>query len=356
MSKPLPSSPRTLVVFEVGGLGDSIITLAAMQALRERFPSTRLVRVHDARLSSFFEACPLVDELVPYDKAGSKLAAAVKLGRTLRAMRPDVIVNLHSPDFNRPLRQYLRDGLFFAATGAAERVAWRHSLDGPLHTRSLPREIFDDHTMFEAALALVSLLDAGPKAGPLRYWLVPGERERARDLLTREARAVGLGLEPGYFCVSPFARAATREWDLGRMGDAIATITRRSGLTPVVLGGLSDRARLAAVAARSGAFVDLVGTSTLRDSAALLEEARLLVAVDSGLMHLGALSGTPTVAIFGPGHPQRWQPLPQAPLRVVWAHPKCGPCYLTECADLSCQRGVTLKDVVGAALELLTPQ
>jgi heptosyltransferase-1 len=353
MSNPVPSAPHTLVVFEVGGLGDSIITLAAMQALRARFPSSRLVRVHDARMSSFFEACPFVDELVGYDKTGSKVTAALKLARTLRAMRPDVIVNLHTPDFDRPLGQYLRDGLFFAAVGAAERVAWRHSVDRPLHTRSLPRESFDDHTMFEAALALVSLLDAAPQVGPLRYWLAAGERERARELLARQARAAGLSAESGYFCVSPFARAATREWDLGRMGDAISTLVRRSGLTPVVLGGVPDRARLAPLAARAGPFVDLVGSSTLRDAAALFEEARLLVAVDSGLMHLGALSRTPTVAIFGPGHPRRWQPLPQAPLRVVWSHPKCGPCYLTECADLSCQRGVTLKDVVGAALDLL---
>lgn len=353
MSTSPGSTGPTVVVFEVGSLGDSVMTVPAMRALRLGLPDARIVRVHDHRLAGFFRGCPWVDELLGYDKQASKLVAAGELLRALRRVRPDVVVNLHTPDFDRPFGLYLRDGLFFGLTGARERVAFGHSLEGWLYTRSIPRERFTGMTMDEANLALVGLVGAKPGVGPLRYWLDPRERVEARSLLARTAASAGVDTGPGYFCVSPFARAPAREWSMARMGRAAAEIAAATGLAPVLLGGRDERARLEAVTRELGPHVDLVGTSSLRDAAALLEGARLLVAVDSGLMHLGALCGTRVVGVFGPGNPVRWRPLPQAPAQTVHANPPCGPCFRTTCDDLRCQRDISVDAVVGAALRLV---
>ena len=80
----------------------------------------------------------------------------------------------------------------------------------------------------------------------------------------------------------------------------------------MVIGGPAERAQAAAAMPESRGAVDLVGRLTLRQTAALLQRARLLISNDSGPVHLAAAVGTPVLALFGtadaPAGPKRWGP------------------------------------------------
>ena len=110
--------------------------------------------------------------------------------------------------------------------------------------------------------------------------------------------------------------------------------------------------------------IDAVGQGGIGRMAALVERCDLLIGNDSGPMHVAAATGTPTVAIFGPGAP--WKTAPYVPLerrREVTRSFACAPCrqdFFRECDPAPsgkpwCLESIPAEDVVGAALELLGP-
>jgi lipopolysaccharide heptosyltransferase I len=132
------------------------------------------------------------------------------------------------------------------------------------------------------------------------------------------------------FCVlNPAGGWANKLWPAERFGQLAAPLRER-GLTPVVTWGpgeeeLADRV----VAASSGAAVKCFAT-TLLDLVALIRRARLLVAADTGPLHLACAVGTPVVGLYGPTDPARNGPFSRDD-EVVRRSPSCAPCHKRRC-------------------------
>jgi heptosyltransferase-2 len=96
---------------------------------------------------------------------------------------------------------------------------------------------------------------------------------------------------------------------------------------------------------------DLMGSTDVRESAALLSVCAVAVANDSGAMHLAQAAGTPTVALFGSTDP-RWTG-PAGASTVLRHEVVCSPCFRKVCPyELECWEGIAVADVVTAALSL----
>jgi ADP-heptose:LPS heptosyltransferase len=354
-----PKDSPTVVLFEVGALGDSIMTLPAMAALRAALPHARVLRVHSATVAEFFSGCPYADVLHAYDKSAHKLRRSLELFWALRSFAADILVNLHTPDFDRPLRLYLRDSIFLRAVGATERGGYYHSVDRFLLTHGVSRQEFGAQRLDREISRLLqpwlarTAGRAAPASEPPAYWLTDSERAQAATLL--HAVAPQLADSPGFFCVSPFARNPLCEWPADRVGPASQQIAATTGLLPVFLGAPTDAPKMMAVASLLPPHsINLVGKTSIKDAAAILERSRVTVAVDSGLMHLAALMGSPAVGIFGPGNPRRWRPMGRGDFLAVSSQGECGPCFRRSCADRRCIDGVTVAAVVEAACSLIS--
>ncbi|WP_066944500.1 glycosyltransferase family 9 protein [Microtetraspora fusca] len=115
------------------------------------------------------------------------------------------------------------------------------------------------------------------------------------------------GLRPGrYAVVHPGATSASRRWPAERFA-AVADGLVARGLR-VLIGGVAAESALAAEvrAAMRGPATDLTGRADLGTYAALLRRAALLVCADTGVAHLAAATGTPSVTVFLSGDPRRW--------------------------------------------------
>jgi ADP-heptose:LPS heptosyltransferase len=356
------SDSLTIVLFEVGALGDSIMTLPAMSAIRASLPCANIIRVHSAATREFWCGCPYTDVFCPYDKNAPKWQRAYRLLKFLRGIMPDVMINLHTPDFARPLRLYVRDDLFMLISGAAERRGYYYSWDRCLLSSGVSRHEFGANRLDQEILKIVGL-SPNSKNGqshvgenptePLSYWLTEADRQRARTLMAGKTTS-GDGAS-GYFCVSPFARNPLREWQNEKVAQATQQIAEATGKTPVFLGGPQDLEKMAAIKALLDPqlnYIDLVGIATIKDAAAILENAKLAIAVDSGLMHLASLMGSPTVGIFGPGNPVRWHPIGRGRFVAVHQPLDCHPCYRRECSDRRCADRISVEQVVRAAITL----
>jgi heptosyltransferase-2 len=109
----------------------------------------------------------------------------------------------------------------------------------------------------------------------------------------------------------------------------------------VLLGGRNDSAGID-IKKYGGRVTDLTGNTSLTEAASVISAARVVIANDSGLMHLAAYSGTPVVGIFGSTNPEWTRPL-GARSEYVYTREKCSPCFKRSCqhGHYNCLRGIT---------------
>lgn len=156
-----------------------------------------------------------------------------------------------------------------------------------------------------------------------------------------------------WLVVHPGASAASRRWPAERFADVVARVARYfDGVA--VTGGAHERALVETVCARAGKCVlPLAGALSIGELGALIEAADLLLANNSGPVHLAAALGTPVVDLYALTNPQHtpWR----VPSRVLNADVPCRHCYRSVCDQPGhpCLERVSVDDVVAAVRELM---
>ena len=157
--------------------------------------------------------------------------------------------------------------------------------------------------------------------------------------------------------LASFAHAAKR-WELSRFADLLDRLAACQGLAAVLLGSAGEGGVNAEASARTrrATLFDLSGKSSLPEVLGILSLARLFVGNDSGIGHLAAAVGTPTVTVFGPTDPDATRPWdgPRGdgkPVRVAIARRRtvCAPCRFDVCPlDHRCMSGLDVESVLRA--------
>jgi len=185
-----------------------------------------------------------------------------------------------------------------------------------------------------------------PPEWPVPQLVVPfGDASRWRQ-------ANGLGTGPAV-ALAPGSVGASKRWTY--YPEAARLLTER-GLDVWVVGGPGEKALAQEIVATGGARVrDLTG-SDLRNGILAMAAACVAISNDSGLMHIAAAIGTPTMGIFGPTSPYHWAPLNglAATVQTKTTVP-CQPCHRPVCTmnDHRCMRDIPALDVVETVQRVL---
>ena len=336
------TSVRTLLLVRLRvGLGDLLCTVPAVRALRAARPDLHVALATWPEMAGVVERmAPWVDELVPFPGAPGipERAPDGTLPDWLDAMaarRWDLALQVYGDNPAANAVTAATDARLvggFAPTGAA-------GLDPALH---LPYP----HALHEADrhLRLLEHLGLPPGASRALEWpLTPAEQDEASALgLTRGAYAV---LHPG-------ATSPSRLWPAERFAE-VADGLVRAGLE-VVVGGVPSEAATtgAVVAACRGQVRDLTGRTSLGAYAALLRDAAVVVANDTGTAHLSAAVRGRVVTVFLSGDPRRWRHAPHLQ-SVVREDVGCNPCPHLVCPiDHRCALRITPERVLREALRM----
>ena len=255
------------------------------------------------------------------------------LTRELRAWRPDAALVL-PPSFS--------SAWWARSWGAPTRVGYRAEGRRLLLTHALPRPERGDRHLSEEYLELAAGLGATrAEFAPLR---VP---ETAR-LAARELRA-RLGIAERHALLAPGALyGPAKRWPAERFA-AVGRVLVEQGLAVLVCGVAAEREECEQVARAIGprGFA-LAGATDLAALAGLCAEARVAVCNDSGLAHLSAATGAPTLVVFGSTSSAWTAPLGPR-VRVVQHAPVCAPCFQRTCRiGYRCLAAVTADEVVSA--------
>ena len=288
-----------IVLIHPAFLGDTVFLGPAVRALKARWPEGRVSLVVTPRGAPAARLLPGCDEVVVFDKrrADAGPAGLWRLGRRLRALRPDLALVSHAS---------LRSGLLGRLSGARRRPGY-----APLCS---PRVPLDRALPFVERVLRLAAAAGAPGEPGLALRAPEGRAARAaEEVLAGAARPV-VGVVPG-------AEWATKRWGPERW----AALLPMLGGTPVLLGGPGDRELAAEIGRRSELPVRDTTGNSIEEAIAILARCDLVLGGDTGLVHCARALGRPTVILFGPTDPERhvWGPRD----RPVSLGLECQPCH-----------------------------
>jgi ADP-heptose:LPS heptosyltransferase len=348
---------RLGVLFQIGSLGDSIVSLPAVRSLRELLPDCDeyiiVDRFDDATKilpAEVFEMAITSRKRLSYrgPSAGSaplRAWSVVALAAKLRYYQPYYGVYLMPSDRTEP--QIARDRRFFKFAGVKQLVGFRtvdqdgtgpESGEAFLRCKRLWGELSQDQFAIHSEAPLLEPKESAERV--VSRWLDDHRRFPFREIVA----------------LCPYSNWASKDLAPKTASNLIQRLEREANVEVVVVGGSKDRTAAQSVVEDSGAGLNGCGAFSIGETAALLRRVKLAVAVDSGPMHLAAAVGTPTVVVYSRTNPRldRWFPLGTGNT-VLYREVPCAGCGLAVCpvSDHPCIDGVGVDEIWDAALSSL---
>jgi heptosyltransferase-2 len=330
---------RPILIVPYMWIGDFVRGHTVVQVLKARWPNRPVDLLVTSQCAPLVDYMPGVRAGIVWDLPRRRLAVAKQRGlaRRLRANHYGTAL---------VLPRTWKSAIAPALAGIPERVGFVGEARFGLLNRwrwgekRLPRFIDKN-----AALALPDGAPLPPE-WPVPQLLVPAE-ERAR---WRQAHSLGTG--PA-IALAPGSVGSSKRWTY--YAEAAKRFAEQ-GLDVWVVGGPAEKQMASEIAAAGGPRVrDLTGTD-LRNGILAMAAASVAISNDSGLMHIAAAIGTPTMGIFGPTSPYHWAPLNglAATIQTKTMVP-CQPCHRPVCTlnDHRCMRDIPAADVVAVAGRVL---
>jgi len=299
LANPGREMKRTILVIHPGALGDVLLAVPAIWELRAQHPQHQLVLCARGSVAQVLLECKVIDAWVSVE--GSVWAGVF--------------------DTDTPLKGELKDWL----SRCDRAIAWMHDERGNL--ASVLRKAGARRTIVSSPFGsdlkathqsnrfceIANVLPASMVSfKPLR---LPGEmRSRGRTCLKNAA----IGLDRPLVAVHPGSGSPQKSVAVITMAGMIAKI-QGEGAFPIVIEGPADREAVHNLLGEISSPVTVIRTLDLRTVAGVLSHARLFVGHDSGVTHLAALLGVPTISIFGPTDPERWAPLGSHVTVIKWS-------------------------------------
>jgi heptosyltransferase-2 len=326
-------------------VGDAIMSLPALRAVRGRFPEATIAIVARPDVADTYRGQEICDKLISYDPKGANagLSGCELLANELRAQKFDVALLLQNA--------------FGAAwlawrAGIPERIGYARDGRGLLLTKriAVPRggEI-PPHEQFYylELLRRTGWIDSLPDEHHVQLHVGEGQRLRAEETLAaagarRNVPRIAIGAGASY--------GSAKCWPPERFADFVNRCRRHTDSDVIFFGTAAEQPVSDAIAAGiNGPVIRLVGKTAIADLPALLSRCQLFVGNDSGAMHVAAAVGLPVVAIFGPTDPYGTAPITPK-CTIVQEKPYCSPCFLRRCPiDHRCMTSVKPEAVEAAA-------
>jgi ADP-heptose:LPS heptosyltransferase len=341
------SWPARILAVRTDRIGDLILSLPAIQAVRKRFPDADLEVMVAPATREVVERSPSVDGLLIDDRFGLHCGLrgfAALLGE-IRREKYDVVLLFHPT---------LRLALLFFLARVHERIGTASRFYSPLFTRRVwHRRSRSERHESDYCLELAGLLGVDQRPDhPLldlteedRSWA----RERLADWGVREDHAVVI--------VHPGSGGSARDWPADRYRELVRRLAEDETLRVVVTGTQGEAELVCSVAGRGLERVrTMVGKASIPQLSALLEASSALVTNSTGPLHLAAAVGTPTVSIFCPivvCAPRRWGPLGDDHRVLVPDVPPCRACTGEKCKHYDCMALVSIDKVIESLNSIL---
>lgn len=323
--------PKRILIVLHGSIGDVTRALPLTVMLRRAFPRAFLAWSIEPSCLPLLQGNSTIDEIIVLERRRFWRTAGLFLAR-VRAGNFDLVLDL---------QRLFKSGFISWWSGARQRIGF-HRKDSKefnwifnnLHIPAYGEEI----PKIEHYLKFADYL--GIDRSPLEWHfnLTAGEQASIKDHLSK--------------VTGPFAalfvgtRWESKQWFPSQMSECADQLQGDYGLGVVLLGSKDDQPLAQEVVALSRSkLVDLAGRTTLREAIGIIQNARIAVGPDTGLMHIAAALRTPVISLWGATSPRRTGPYGYGEL-VLQGKAPCVPCQRRTCSiGRVCLQSITTEQI-----------
>ncbi|MGA3328297.1 MAG: lipopolysaccharide heptosyltransferase II [Terriglobia bacterium] len=339
---------QRILVRATNWVGDAVMSLPALEALRAGFPRAEIVLLSKPWVSELYWHHPAVNRQIIYkpNSAHRGPLGFAKLIRELQAERFDAAL-LFPNAFQAALMAWLaRIPLRIGYARDGRGLLLHDAIEPPLPAAYGHQVYYYLQLLFRAGA-----IDKPQPVEEIQLRLTEAEKHWA----TRKMDALGLsgprflvGLAPGA------AFGPAKRWLPERFAGLADRLIGALNADVLIFGSAAERPLAEEIAgAMKHTPAIAAGETSLRQLLALMAQCRLIVTNDSGPMHLAAALGIPLVAIFGSTDERATGPLGTR-VRIVKRGVECSPCGRRVCPiDFRCMRDISVEEVFRATLELV---
>jgi len=334
-----------ILVIKISSLGDVILVVPSLKALRAKFPKARIGCLVGKESRKILQRCPYINELIVIDVHDREKSwwQLLKFSKRLRFRRFDKVI-----DFQNNARSHWLAFLSFPRESYGFRNRkWGFLLSHPV---PCPRSVYApvEHQF----LILGTLGIPFRKDVALELWPSAKDMQKAQRLL--ESEWVSERMKIVGFHLRASERWATKNWPLDYMAQVCDDLATRN-IRVVLTGSARDKEQAKRLTGMTKTRpIDLVGRTDIMDLVAVIKRCDVYVTPDSAPLHIAAAVKTPFIVLFGPTASQRHLP-PAERYLVFEKQLPCAPCYRPRCRVLThaCMQEITPEEIIRAIEQLL---
>ncbi len=345
-SAQLPHTPSCVVICTGGNLGGAILSLPLIQAARLRWPDAHLAVVGNT--SHSIEVVKLLNlgdshyvlENLSWKESFLNLRPSADL-KALIQLKPDVVISNHNFTLDARIA-FLRAPVRVGHVGyspSGDKLLWDKFFN--IRVPSVPgRNWLDSYADITKIFGVPSI--TSPKI-ILENQAKANAKERLQHLGLGQG-ALTVAIQAGVWEKQMF-----KQWPVEFLAQTCLSLWSELNMIPVILGGKGQEVTTQFIRERlpeDALVIDLVGKTTVLEAASVLSLCTVTLANDSGLMHLSAAVGTPTIALYGMTDPDITWCYEEAAQHRLIRRQDCRPCYsfdadlIAQCASRSCLRNI----------------
>jgi len=348
---PHREKSRILVVL-VAGIGDTVLASKSLRYLTSDLPEAEIHLLANTEAIPIASHFPAVNRVWAFPirelrKSKKHLLQVAKLIWRMRKMHYSMVLNLYRVDTRSGA---FKMGLLFLLLGAKVRIGHDCNGLGVFLTRKLPAEIFRNRHVCDAMTDVA--IEAGgvtDDRGIQISWDHESEIKWGYLFSNDSAGCRNI------VALNPGGDRQNRRWSPENYAAVADRLISDFGAKVILLGGPGEEDIALGIENRmTNQPTNLAGQLGLSDLVYIISRVDLLVTNDSGPMHIGAATGTPLVAIFGPEDPSVHGPCTKPEhFRIVIKEVNCRPCRKSVCREITCIKRIHPDDVYERCKEFL---
>lgn len=279
---------KDLLVIQTAFLGDAVLTLPFLKALKEHYPSAAIRVLCTPEVSEVFEGNTAITELIRFDKRTKDkgLGAIWRVAQRLKAQHFSMVFLPH---------RSFKSAFIAWSAGIPRRIGFSSSQGRWLLTDVVPFQ-WGVHDA-DRNLALLKAVGVQRQSGDLSLQPDKAAQERVDERLL----AAGIKSSDRILGINAGSVWATKRWLAEGFGAVADRAVRELGMKVIFFGGPADADSVnKAVGSMKVQALNWVGQTPLRELIAAIVRCQVFLTNDSGPMHIAVACQVPTVAIFGP--------------------------------------------------------
>ncbi len=352
-SKSLAIEIRKILIINLGGIGDLLLSAPTLRALREFYPRAEIAILVAPRVYEIAKNLSYLDDIfvfyvgyggtVPF----SKILANLKTLFTLRTRQFDLAINMRTLVSEKSaLKIRFLLGIINPKIKAGRNTeGWGYFFD-----LKVPEPEIGDRYEMDYDVETLRLLGVEVRDRSIDFKIEHASKERVNQLLLENGITSDdllVGIHPGGM--------ASRRWPIENFSRVIEEINKKIKCKFVITGGKEESFLADELIKKSNLkLANLVGKINVKELGALIKRCNLYLSNDTGPIHIAAVLGTPLIAIFGSSEITRYDPRNISKKVIVFYRKvDCSPCYNVTCKSMKCMKAILPEEVVEAILKCL---